>query len=291
MKRRKAILRRLLKPRLRWMILLALFCVPALVYLFYKNLEKSVFTYPIYALSAYMVLVWAVRIPNTVKKVRAAVYGHRLGRRYMTDLPFRESLSLHTAAGVNLCYALFKLGVGIYYRSLWFGAVAVYYLCLTLIRVLLLRGTYQKDANKKREYQTARLCGCWLLVLTIALSAMAAQMVIYGKGYEYPGTLIFVAAFYAFYSITMAVVNLLRFRKLNSPVLSASKVLGLAAALVSMLSLQTAMFASFGGAFQFQELMNALTGGAVCLLILLMAILMVARANKAIKQSAPRMGR
>lgn len=284
MSRWKAALLRLLRPHLFWRILLTLVCIPALGYLFYTEWNHSVFAYPIYALSAYTLAVWALRVPEAVKRVRTAIYSHRLGRRYMTDLTFRSNLSLHASTGFNLCYALFKLFVGIYYRSLWFGAIAVYYICLTVIRALLLRETYQKGSNQKREYRTARLCGSLLLLLTIALSAMVVQMVVHGKGYQYPGTLIFVVALYAFYSITIAIINLVRFRKLNSPVLSASKALGLATALVSMLSLQTAMFASFGGEYQFQKLMNALTGGGVCLLILLMAILMVARANKAIKR-------
>lgn len=274
----------MLRPRLLWMILLTLFCVPALCYLFYRELEESLFAYPIYALSAYMLTVWAIRVPPVVKGAWAAVYRHPLGGRYMTDLSFRGRLSLHASTAVNLCYALFKLGAGVYYRSLWFGAVAVYYICLTVIRGLLLRSVRQKDTNQRREYQTTRLCGHLLFLLTLALSAMAMQMVVHGKGYQYPGSLIFVVALYAFYSTTMAIINLVRFRRLNSPVLSASKVLGLATALVSMLSLQTAMFASFGGDFQFQRLMNALTGGGVCLLILLMAILMTAHANKAIKK-------
>lgn len=284
MSRWKAVLCRVLKPRLAFMILLTFICVPTLIYLFYQGWHHSAAAYPAYVLSAYMLTAWSVRIPAAVKRVRAAIYGHSLGRRYMTDLAFRGSLSLHVSTAVNLCYALFKLGAGVYYRSLWFGAVAVYYICLTVIRALLLHSTYRKDMDQRHEYRTSRLCGCLLFLLTMALSAMAVQMVVYGRGYAYPGFLIFAAALYAFYSITMALINLVRFRKLNRPVLSASKVLGLATALVSMLSLQTAMFAAFGGEYQFQRLMNALTGGAVCLLILLMAVLMVVHANHSIER-------
>lgn len=162
--------------------------------------------------------------------------------------------------------------------------MALYYLCLTAIRAILLWSTYRKGEDRVREYKTVRLCGCLLFLLTLALAAMAVQMVVAGKGYRYPGSLIFAVALYAFYSVTIAIINLVRFRRLNSPVLSASKLLGLATALVSMLSLQTAMFASFGGEFRFQTLMNALTGGGVCLFILLLAIGMVAHANREISQ-------
>lgn len=277
---------RLLRPGLGWLILLTLFCAPALGYIFYTGQKSSAIAYPVFVLSAYTLCGWCAWVPWLVKRIRAAIYAHHLGRRYVTDLAFRGRLALHASTAVNLCYGLWKLGAGIYYRSLWFGAIAVYYLLLTAARALLLRSVRQKMPDMRREYRTARLCGVLLLTLTLALSAMTVQMVVGGRGYAYPGYFIFVMAGYAFYAVAFAVVNLVRFRKLNSPVLSASKVLGLATALVSMLSLQTAMFVAFGGEVQFQRLMNALTGGAVCLMIFGMAVLMTVSANAALKKQS-----
>lgn len=39
-----------------------------------------------------------------------------------------------------------------------------------------------------------------------------------GHSYAYPGTLIHVAAIYAFYRLTLATVNIFKYRKFNSPV-------------------------------------------------------------------------
>lgn len=273
-----------MKPGNLWMILLALFCIPALIYILYNDLGESAAAYPVYLLSAYTLFIWVIFTINIVKRVRAAIYGHHLGRRYMTDLSFRGHISLHTSTGINLFYSLLKLGAAIYTRSLWFGAIAVYYLILTLARALLLRSTYNKKADLRHEYQASRMCGCLLFALNLALSVMTVQMVVGGKGYEYPGYMIFVMAGYAFYAVAAAIADLIRYRKLHSPVLSASKVLGFSTALVSMLSLQTAMFAAFGGKYAYQRLMNSITGGVVCLLIFLMAALMVARASMGIRK-------
>lgn len=281
---RRALLRRLTKPGLPISLLLVLLCVPALLYIFVNKLEESPAAYLVYVLSAYTLFVWCMRVPTVVKRVRAAIYRHSLGRRYMTDLVFRRHISLYTSTAVNLCYALFKLCAGIYYRSFWFGAIAVYYILLTAARALLLQSIRRGASDMGREYRVTRLCGILLFVLNLALSAVTVQMVTGGKGYEYPGYLIFVMAGYAFFSVSSAVVNIVRTRRLNSPVLSASCVLGLATALVSMLSLQTAMFAAFGGTYEFQRLMNALTGGAVCLIICVMSVLMTMRADKKIKE-------
>ena len=50
--------------------------------------------------------------------------------------------------------------------------------------------------------------------------------------------MIYVMAMYAFYVTVMAVINMVRYRKYHSPVMSAAKAVNLAAALVSMLSLE-----------------------------------------------------
>lgn len=211
-------------------------------------------------------------------------HARHLIRRYRQDLPFQARLSLLGSTVFNLCYALFKLGFGLYYRSFWFGAIAVYYLLLAVIRAFLFGMSHRTSENLSHEYRVARSCGWLLFALNLALSAVTVQMVLDGKGYHYPGYLIFAAAAYAFYTATMSIVQLVRFRKLKSPVLSASKVLNLAVALVSMLSLQTAMFASFGDGAINQRAMNALTGGAVCVLIFILAALLVAGANRQLSQ-------
>lgn len=274
---------RLFRPVPGVLALLTLICVPALLLMFYKGWEDTAAAYPLHVVGAYTLAAWAARVPGAVRRGKAVVFRFRLGRRCLTDLHFRARLSLLLSAGINAVYALFKLGAGIYYRSLWFGAIAVYYLILAAARGLLAQRAMTGRGGKAYEYRAARLCGYLLLLLNIALSAVTLQMVRDGRGYRYPGYLIFAAALYAFYAVGSAVAGLLRFRKLDSPVLSASKVLSLATALVSMLSLQTAMFDAFGDGLTYQRNMNAGVGGAVCLTIFVMAIFMVVQSSRRLK--------
>lgn len=53
------------------------------------------------------------------------------------------------------------------------------------------------------------------------------------------------SAFYTFYTMVISVLNLVKFRKLGSPILSAAKVLNFIAAMMSILGLQTAMISRF----------------------------------------------
>ena len=106
------------------------------------------------------------------------------------------------------------------------------------------------------------------------------------RGFHYGGYLIYIMAMYAFYVTIMAVVNLVRYRKYRSPVISASRAVNLAAALVSMLSLETAMLTQFDTGSNmpyFRQIMVGTTGGAVCFIVVVMGIYMSVHAAKQLK--------
>ena len=66
---------------------------------------------------------------------------------------------------------------------------------------------------------------------------------------------------------------MVRANKQNSPLLMIIRKIGCIDACVSMLTLQTAMFASFGGGQDdFIKMMNGITGSVVCLIVLGMGI-------------------
>ena len=68
--------------------------------------------------------------------------------------------------------------------------------------------------------------------------------------------------------------------------MSTSKIISLSAALVSMLSLETAMFSQFGGemSLENQRIMIAATGGGVSIVVITMSVYMIVRATKEIKK-------
>ena len=112
-------------------------------------------------------------------------------------------------------------------------------------------------------------------------------MILYqDKGYEYHGILIYIMAMYTFYITTLAIINLVKYRKLGSPVMSMAKIINMAAALVSMLSLETAMFSEFGGEMsaENQRLFIALTGAGVSIIIVTMSVYSIVKNSKEIRK-------
>jgi hypothetical protein len=81
-------------------------------------------------------------------------------------------------------------------------------------------------------------------------------------------------------------VNIVKYRKYNSPVFSAAKMITLIAACVSMLTLETTMLTVFGenNTAEFSQLMLGLTGLAVSAVAITMPIIMLVKGYKKLKE-------
>lgn len=253
-----------------------------LVYVFLFGHEDSPVAYAAYVFSAYITVTLCVQIPGMVKKTKALLHSNHLIHRYLTDRPFRMHISLYMSLGINLLYAVLKSFLGLYYGSAWFISFGVYYALLALMRFMLLRHARRNafGAELVQEHKKCRLCGIFLLLMNIALSGVVVLMVREDAGFKYPGYQIYVMAMYAFYATISAVVSMVKYRKYQSPVLSGAKAVSFAAALVSLLSLETAMLSQFGeGDLLFRRLMTGATGAGVCCIVLATAVYMIAAAT------------
>lgn len=249
----------------------------------FKYILKKIFFLPPLVTILIAVPSFAFVIYSLVKKMRK----HPLGRQYLSDVAFRAEVSLIPSFIINILYAAVKILFGILYDSIWFITLAVYYILLAVMRYLLLTSTRKQGIKSDiaAQFKRYRMCGVILIFMTLALSGMILFIVRQDGGYDYPGVLIYVMAMYAFYTIITAVINIIKFRKYGSPILSAAKAINLAAAFVSMLALETAMLEQFGDNddYLFHQIMTASTGAAVCGLVLIMAVYMIVRASKQLR--------
>lgn len=287
MERWKAILKKLLFPGRRWAALAVLVGGGSLALTFLVLGENTPFAYVSYVLSAYALTVFTAVIVPLFSSAGQLAHSVPLAHRYITDIYFKVRSSLLLSFFINLCYAGFKLVGAVVYSSFWDGALAAYYILLCAVRFYLLRRVPKdgRGQNLCRELQYSRMTGIFLVLLDLALGGVATKIVEGGYGSSYPGTLIYMAALYAFYSLTMAVVNMVKFRKFQSPVLSAAKAVHLTTALVSIFNLETAMLSQFGeGDEHFRLVMTACTAFAVCVMVLGTAVLMVISSTRKIRR-------
>ncbi len=273
------------------MIILAIASAAALIFVFMKGHEENPIASAVYAFSFYTLAVICIFVGTALskryKKVKQRVYDNPVGKRYMTDVAFKNRVSLYCSLAVNLFYVGVNLFSVFLYRSVWFGIFAVYYTILAVMRFLLVRYIHKNtlDENRLMELRRSRICALILTTVNLVLFGAVLMILYQNKGFEYHGMLIYIMAMYTFYVTITAVIELVKYRKYHNPILSVSKVIKMAAALVSMLSLETAMLSQFGSETleQDRRIMVAVTGAGVSTIVIAMTVYMIVCTTREIK--------
>lgn len=170
----------------------------------------------------------------------AALRKTALGRQYLDSPLFRARFSLYQGMVINFLYTVFRAVAGVWYGSAWFLSIAAYHFLLGALRAYLAFRYRRVPAGEGafpyevRSYQTA---GWLLLLLNIPMSGMVVLMVKENSGFQYPGLVIYLSALYTFYMAVMSAVNLVKIRRLKSPILLAGRILHFVSAAMSLLGL------------------------------------------------------
>ena len=279
----RKLLQKLLHPPGWVLIFVPLLSFAALAAVFIRQCPENILVYLIYSLSAYSLTIWLAALLGLTKRAKSAMMGNKLMRkaaaspimgRYFKDLAFRGSISIYQGIAVNLFYVAFRIMAAIRYASVWFLSMAVYYLVLGGLRAYLIVCYRRRTPELERRcYHTT---AWFLFLLNIPMGGMIVLMVRTDSGFSYPGYVIYLSALYTFYTMITSAINLIRFRRLGSPILSAAKVLHFVAAMMSILGLQTAMISRFSeNGENYRRMMNAITGGFVYGIVILIAIYML----------------
>lgn len=295
MKRAKMILDRFFHPPAWVLCTVPPASFAALIFVFASNREESAVAYPVFLLSAYSLAVLLAALPAWARRLsqwKARLYERSrlirkvsstaFGRRYLNDRLFRSSVGIYQGMAVNFLYMLFRLVAAVQYASVWFFSMSVYYMVLFTMRAYLAFGYRRREKNGAAyELRCYRRTAGLLFLLNIPMGGMIVLMVQTNSGFSYPGYLIYLSALYTLYMMTLSVINLVKFRKAGSPILSAAKVLNFVSAMMSVLGLQTAMIARFSSDGEgFRQMMNAITGGGVFFLVMVTIAVMMVQSSK-----------
>lgn len=252
-----------------------------------------------------------------ISKIKKVLEEHNHELQYVDRLVkdgyFRTIVIALLGMALNLIYALFNGVIGVTRHSAWYGSLSAYYTFLCVMRFLAVfyakdvyitkKSTTKKSITKnsitkklitkkpitkksktnlkEREWKTYRNCGFLLSLVSTALAGAVIMLVFGEGGKSYPGVMIYAVATYTFVKMGIAIKNMIQARKQKSYLMMTLRNISYSDALVSMLSLQTALFVSFGKPEdKFTFIMNTLTGIAVCMMILALGIYMQCDAKK-----------
>ena len=238
---------------------------------------------------AYSVYLIIPLIPKMKSNTISFLESREFTRLILRNFGFRTVIFAIGSFLMSLLFSGFNAYMGIKNRSIWYGALAGFYIALAFLRGGVL--AYHKSRTRKKtqndEYLKAKVyrnSGIITLILNIALSSAIAQMIFSDAHFTYMGLTIFAYAAYAFYKITMSIIALIKAHKQTDLTVRAIRNINLVDALVSILALQTALLSMFSEGEVNISIFNTFTGVVVSLLSVGIGIYMIASANKKIKE-------
>lgn len=241
-----------------------------------------------YVLSAYTLTVWCCKIPQLIKFFKTFKNENKYARRWQDDTRLRVNVSLYGSLAWNTLYGIFQLWLGFYHHTFWFYSLGAYYICLAVMRFFLVRHTRKYLPGEKMETELIqyRSCGWVFLVMNLALTLIVFFMIYWNRTFTHHMITAIAMAAYTFTAFTAAIVNMVKYKKYNSPIFSASKAISFAAACVSMLTLTSTLLTTFSDGTMdvfSQKILLGCVGIAVSITVVILAIYMIIQGSRKIK--------
>ena len=220
---------------------------------------------------------------KTKQKAALLIAKTKTGKKLVSSQRYRIILSATLAFAFNLLYAIYHCVLGILNLSFWFIAMCAFYGILAIMRfsAVLCERNHQKSPDNDTELFVMKLSGILLVILSIVLATVSYISLSQNIAAKHGEIIMITIATYTFYKITMAIVKAVKQHKNPSPLLKTIRNIGYAEVAASILTLQRSMLASFGsmstGNIHF---MNAVTGAAVCLFVLILGLSMITKSMK-----------
>lgn len=211
--------------------------------------------------------------------IKPAIAANPYTNKVTTDYRLRTILFAVPGMVSNIIFAVFNGVVGITSHSAWFGTLSAYYILLSIMRGGIVRqerkiaDVKEEEEHMQRERLVYRRNSVLFIFMAIVLAGAVVLLENSQGGKNYPEITIYAVATYTFYKIILSTIQVIKVGKRKSPLLSITRRIGYIDACVSILMLQTAMFASFAnGEEKFIKWMNGITGTVVCVMVLSLGI-------------------
>ncbi len=277
--------RRIFFPHPLLVAVLTAVTLVGLPWVFLTGRDNSPIAYLLYPVSAYALVALCARLPRLIRVVKAWADRKPIVRKLAgTKDDGAFGIGLYAEQLVNLCYGGFKLISGIVAGSVWLWTDGLYNALQGTIQLYQILRHRQKT-EKRAQWQAYRRCGYGMIALNLTMIGLIFQMIHLGAHEEATEISIIATAAFTFYKLTMAIVDVAKDRKHKNPVDSAVRFLDFGQALYNLFVLQVGLLWVFGGeGYASAKLLNSLTGGAVCLLVMGMGIYMVWRSHRDMKR-------
>ena len=199
-----------------------------------------------------------------------------------SDYGVKTLISSTVSAVIGLAFTLYNGFLGIYYSSVWNGAICVYYILLAAIRGIVVNGQIKAQSGiycgKRYIRRIYLLTHIILLAINIALIVPIAVMIKGNRTVSFGMIPAITVAAYTTYRVTMAVINFKKSRKSKNPLIRELRNINLIDALVSVLLLQnTLIMVNDKGMTESMAVLSIVSSTAIWVLIGVISVVSFAR--------------
>ncbi len=256
----------------------------------------SEFSYIVFGITAlslsYSIYTTAKFTPTLQERFRKAIQNNKFIRVFTENYSIRTIVLVIISIVINLAFVIFNTVFAVLTHSLWYGASAVYYFFLSLLKgtVFFVDNRVKKQAKGNNEkillgqLKNYRGCGIALLVVELAMTSVITLMILQQRPTEYSKIVAITFATYTCYRIVLSVRNVVNAKKINNPQIQCFRNIGLAETTLSLVSLQMALVSTFSDGTTDLRVLNAIVGFVACAFIIGIGVFMITRASAKIKK-------
>lgn len=216
---------------------------------------------------------------------------HTKLNKFISDYGYKTIVLSLISLFMTLSLTVFYIVMACINESIWYGSIAIYYFLLVTLKISIIISA-RIIKNKELKYSLVNeysywkvyfIVGIFLILLEIAVAGAITQMIIVDTPAKYGEIMAIVNAAYTFYKMGLAIYNIFKAHKYDSPVIQSLRNLNFADACMSLVYLTIILITTFNKDNDSLLYIKAIVGFAACLAIISMAIFMIIKSIRRIK--------
>ena len=258
---------------------LIIICVTAWSAVFYFSINAYAILIPLEFISLYTLIL-------TLYWLRLFIISSQFQEELeVWEVIQKKSVTLALSMELNIIFSIYYLYSGIVNHSRWFLFVAFFYISLTIARFIMLRQFCMEIHTFRSQVKRYIAAGCLMLVMMICLCFMTLMAVSTDYVVHYPRKTIYIQTVFSIYLITSAISGYRKYKKYRSPLLSGNQMVSISAALLGILSLQTAYLPMISHHADDIHKANIFTGIVIFSIMICMSLYMIIHGKRTLARS------
>lgn len=198
---------------------------------------------------------------------------------WKADYSFKTYAASALSSLIGIVFTIYNGFLGVYYSSIWNGAICIYYVLLAMVRGVIVvhqgklfgKPDEAEKNHRKRVYYFTHIV---MFLMNVSLIIPIVVMIMGDRAYNLGMIPAITMATYTTYRIVMAIIHYSKSRKIDNALVKELRTANLIDTLVAVLTLQNTMIIASAGEITVKmRTLSILSSTVIWLIIVLLSIL------------------